>query len=167
MDKISKIRKSIREVAGIQLNLPFTAKVTAVQNETCSVELKSGLKLTDVKLKATINEGADYIVLKPKVGSMVVMISLSGELDNLTVIKIDSIEKIEVKQGTLDLMIDSGDGKVQLKNGAVSLVDVFTELATTLKQLKVFTPVGPSGIPLPPTILKITEFETKIKQLLK
>lgn len=167
MDKVSQIRKGIREIAGVQLNLPFTAQVTAVQDETCSVELKSGLKLTDVKLKATINQGDNYIVVKPTVGSTVVMISLSGGLENLSVIKVDSVSTIELKQNGLEILIDSTDQKVQIKNSTVSLVDVLSDLSTTLQQLKVFTPVGPSGTPLPDTILALQQFDLKIKQLLK
>lgn len=167
MDSLSKIKKSLREVVGVKPNLPLSGTVESVSDEVCSVKLKSGLVLTDVKLKATINKSNDYLLLKPKVGSSVVMLSLSGELENLTVIKIDKVETIEYNQNGLNVLIDSTDGKVRIKNNSVSLIDLLTELTETLKTLKVYTPAGPSGTPLPPTIVKLEQFKTGIKQLLK
>lgn len=167
MDKVTAIRKALRAIAGDQLNLPFTATVVSLQEETCSVRLESGLELTDVKLKATIKEDGDYVVFKPTVNSKVLIFSLSGDLDNLTVIKVDEIDSIELKKGTLEISLDGTDNKLKIKNGDISLVDVLTDLAKDLKQLRVFTPVGASGTPLPPTIVKLETFETKIKQLLK
>jgi hypothetical protein len=54
-----------------------------------------------------------------------------------------------------------------LKNAVVDFKEVLDDLATLLKQLKVFTPVGPSGTPLPDTILAIEQFEYKVGQILK
>lgn len=167
MDKPSEIKKYIKQIVGATLNLPVTAVVKSVTDDHCSVELKSGLVLTDVKLKATISTGSDYLRLLPKVGSTVVMISLTGTLDNLSIIKVDEIEKVEYSQNGLEVLIDSTDKKVSIKNDTCSLVDVLTDLVMALKGLKVFTPVGPSGTPLPDTILKLEQFETKFKTLLK
>lgn len=167
MDKLKEIRKKLIEAVNANPNLPLTGTVKSVEGDSCSVQLKSGLVLTDVKLKATITEGDSYLIPTPVKGSTVVLLSLSGSLDNLTVIKFDEIEKLEYKQNGLELIFDSTDGKVSIKNEAVSLLEILTDLANTLKQLKVFTPVGPSGTPLPNSILAIEQFETKFKTLLK
>lgn len=167
MDKLSEVKKRLKEIVGVNPNLPITAIVISVEGDSCTVELKSGLRLSDVKLKATIGGATNYLTPTPKVGSTVVLISLSGNLDNLTIIKFDEIEKLSYKQDGLEFIVDSTDGKVSVKNETVSLLEILNDLATTLKQFKVFTPVGPSGTPLPPTILAIEQFETKFKQLLK
>ncbi|MGV8814740.1 MAG: hypothetical protein ACOH2D_11590 [Gelidibacter sp.] len=167
MAELSEIKKKLREIVGANPNLPITAIVNAVQDDHCSVQLASGLVLSDVKLKATITEGGDYFMLVPKVGSTILMMSLTGQLDNLTIIKVDEVEKISYKQNGLDFLIDSTDQKVMIKNENTGLYELFDLLTTLLKEFKVFTPVGPSGTALPPTVLKIEELTTKFKQILK
>jgi hypothetical protein len=167
MDKLSEVKRFMKQIVAANPNLPITAIVKSVEGDSCTVELISGLILSDVKLKATIGGPTNYLTPTPKVGSTVVLISLSGSLDNLTIIKFDEIEKLAYKQNGLEFIVDSTDGKVSIKNETVSLLEILSDLATTLKELKVFTPVGPSGTPLPPTILAIEDFETKFNQLLK
>ena len=166
MDKLVQIKKRLREIVEVTPNLPITATVVAVENDYCTVELKSGLHISDVKLKATIGND-DYLKVIPKVGSTVVVISLTGDKNNLVLLKIDEAEKIEYKQSGLEVLIDSTDGKVSIKNSELSLIDVFSDLAALLKELKVYTPAGPSGTPLPDTIAAITELEAEFNQLLK
>ncbi|NRR90663.1 hypothetical protein HSX10_03695 [Winogradskyella undariae] len=167
MNKITDIKKYLKEIVGANPNLPIKATVTAVQAEQCDVELEGGLKLTNVKLKATVTDGDDFMIAYPKVGSKVLLISLSGELDNLTVIKVDDVEKVHYKQNGLEVFIDSTDGKVAIQNNDVSFHEFFTDLYDLLKTFKVFTPAGPSGTPLPPTVLKIEGFKTKFNKILK
>jgi hypothetical protein len=167
MDNLGKIKHYIKEIVKANSNLPIPATVLSVQDDHITVKLSSGLKLSDVKLKATINNNANYILITPKVNSQVLLLSLSGGMDNLTVIKIDEIEKVRFIQGDLEVLIDGSDKKVSIKNSDCSLVDALTDLVTALKALKVFTPVGPSGIPLPNSILAFEAFETKFKTLLK
>lgn len=164
---LKDVKRLLREVVGANPNLPITATIKSVEGDHCAVELKSGLVLSDVKLKATITEGEDFVRMIPKAGSTVLLLSLSGNLDNLTVIKMDEMEKLEYSQNGLKVIVDCNDGKVAIQNESVSLKEILTLLATLLKGLKVFTPVGPSGVPLPDTITKINEFETKFNQLLK
>lgn len=166
MAELSEIKKLLREVVGANPNLPITGTVKSVENDTCTVELINGFTISDVKLKATVG-GNNHIITTPKVGSSVKMLSLSEAGDNFTVIKIDELEKLEYKQDGLELVVDSTDGKVSVKNGEASLFGVFKDLSALLKQLKVSTPNGPSGTPLPPTIQAISKFETDLGKLLK
>lgn len=166
MGDFTEIKKKLKEIVAANSNLPISGVVEAVSGDSCSVKIKSGLVLTDVKLKATIGN-EDYLILTPKVGSNVLLLSLSGDLENLTVIKVDQLEKMEYSQGGLIVLADSEDGKVSIKNGQASFVDILSDLATLLKQIKVSTGVGPSGTPLPDSIVAIEQFETKINQLLK
>ncbi|WP_271783866.1 hypothetical protein [Aquimarina algiphila] len=167
MDKIAQLRQKLQEAVGVTPNLPIMATVIDIQDDHCSVKLTSGLELTDVRLKATISEGNEFMIITPVIGSDVMLLSSTGNLDNLTVIKVDQVQKIEIRQNGLQIITDSSDKKVSVKNDQVSLIAIMTDLATLLKQLKVFTPIGPSGTPLPDSIEAITEFETKFNQLLK
>lgn len=160
------IKKTLREIVGANPNLPITAIVKSVEGDSCTVELKSGYVATDVKLKATIGN-EDYVILTPKVGSTVLILSLSGTLDNLTVVKVDQLEKMEYSQGGLVILADSSDGKISIKNDQVSFIELLKDLKTLISQLTVSTPNGPSGTPLPPTQTALTQFETKFNRLLK
>ena len=168
MAEPSEIKKKLREAVGIKDNLPITATVKEVQVETCTVELAGGLKLTGVRLKATINGGENFMITTPKVDSTVLLLSLTGNLDNLVVVKVDQVEKITYYGANgLKVVIDSNDGKVAIQNDSVSLVQILTLLSELLKVFKVNTPAGPSTNILPDTLASIVEFETKFNQLLK
>lgn len=167
MDKTSEIKKKMKEVIGVNPNLPFHGVVTEVTGETCKVKLVSGLEIDDVRLKATVNEETNFVLVTPEVGSDVLLLSGDGSLDNVSVIKIDKVSKFAYTQSGLTIEADSNDKKVLVKNDDTNLYELFDKLTTILKEFKVFTPVGPSGTALTPVVLKINEFETKFKQLLK
>jgi hypothetical protein len=166
MDKLAEIKKAL-QAFGLKPNLPMTAEVVSIENDTCTVKLNSNLVLTDIRLKATISQGSDYFLLEPKIGTDVIIMSQTGELSGLIVIKVDQIARFVYKQNGLEILVDSNDGKVSIKNDTSDFKTILVDLATLLKQLKVFTPVGPSGNPLPDSILAIEQFENKVKQLFK
>ena len=166
MTKYSEIRKYIQEIVGDMRNLPIPATVKEVQEDTCTVELHDGFELTDVKIRATIGE-EQYLKLIPKVGSKVLLLSLSGDLDNLTVIKIDQVAKIEYSQDGLQIIADSEDQKVKVENETCGLLEIMEDFTSILKGLKVYTIGGASGVPIQTTQVAIGELETKFKSLLK
>lgn len=166
MDKKAEIKKKLQEVVGIKQNLPLTAEVVSVQSDTCTVKLASGINLSDVRLTATINEDENIFVLVPKIGSDVIVISQTGELSALMVIKVDKVEKLIYKQDGVEFIVDSTTKKITIKNEQVSVKELFQSLATIIKGIKVTTSTGPSGTPLPDTITAVQQFETKFNQLL-
>lgn len=168
MDKYRKLGEALKNnFSGNGKMMPLVnAEVKSIDGESCTVAV-GDLDLTDVRLKATINEAANYVLVKPKVGSMVVVGSLTGDLKDLCVLSVDEVEKVEYRQNGLEVEIDSVSKKVLLKNDTVSLYDLFASLVDILKTIKVFTPSGPSGTPLPDTIAKVVQLETKFKSILK
>ncbi len=167
MSDLVEVKRLFKEIVGANPNLPIKGVVKSIEGDACSVVINEKLVVTDVKLKATLNESENGFKIVPKTGSKVLIISLTGELDNLSVIKVDEVEKIEYRQDGLEFLFDSTDKKVMIKNNEVSLVDVFSDLSTLLKQFKVSTPAGPSGMVLPITIAAIEQLETRFNQLLK
>ncbi|KGO88376.1 hypothetical protein Q765_00195 [Flavobacterium rivuli WB 3.3-2 = DSM 21788] len=167
MDKAAQIKALIKSIVDADANYPVRGTVESVDGQTCSVKLVTGLVVTNVRLKAVITDTADYLLITPKVGSDVLMLSGNGTLDDLTVIKTDQAQSMELSQGGLILLLDGTDSKVTVKNNNASLVDIFGDLADLLKLLKVTTPMGPSGVPLPDTITALEQWQVKVKQLLK
>lgn len=167
MDKPTQLKKMLREIVDVNPNLPIVGVVTQVGEQTCSVKIDSGLELSGVRLKATINDGASYFIIKPKIGSSVVLLSLTGGLENLTVVKVDQVQMIIYSHNELILIIDGTEGKIQVKNQSVSLLEILTDLGALLKEFKVNTPNGPSTALMPNSLQAIMQFETKVKSLLK
>lgn len=166
MDKYKQLGQNIRAIVGADPNLPIDGVVRSIEGNTCTVELSDGFEVSDVRLKAT-TDGNDHLLVVPKIGSTVLMISTDLTVDNLTVIKSDQSSKMIFNENGLTVEIDSTDGKVKIKNAETSLFDIMQDLSTLLKQLKVYTPAGPSGTPLPDSIMAIQQFETKFKKILK
>lgn len=165
-DKYKQLKENIRNLVNANPNYPIDGIVKSVENDTCSVELASGLEISDVRLKAT-SDGTDSLLVVPAIGSYVLMISMDGTVDNMTVIKCDKADKLIYNNGGLHIEIEKESKKVLVKNDQVNLYTILSDLAALLKQLKVSTPMGPSGTPLPDSILAIEKFENDFKQILK
>ena len=67
MDVAAEIKKALIELIGANPNLPISAKIESIQGDTCTIKLSSGLKLSDVRLKATISNDTDSFLVTPKV----------------------------------------------------------------------------------------------------
>lgn len=167
MDKAAHIKQQLQKVVGMVPNLPVTGTVREITGETCTVQLASDLKVTDVKLKSVVTGNNDQLLITPAEGSDVVMISADGSLRNLYVIKCDKVASWQLKTNELFVKFDGEDSKVAITNNQTSLFDLFNDLVTLLKQFKVYTPSGVSGTPIPTSITAIEQLETKFKQLLK
>lgn len=164
-DKIARLAAVMRGFQKEAMPL-FTAEVISVQGESCTV-LVGDLEVTEVRLKATINGAGNYVLTVPKTGSYVLIGSLSGDLKDLAVLKVDEVESFTIKQGSLEILVDSADNKVSVKNADASLYNLFNSLTTLLKQIKVYTPSGVSGVPILTSQQQIMQFETDFKKLLK
>lgn len=171
MSKYAEIKRLLKEIVGTASNLPIMGEIVSVEGDSCTVKVGDSLEVPDVRLKASIDGSSNCLLLTPKKGTLVRMISLTGNLDDLAIIHIDEIETISYSQNGLEVLIDSTDKKVMIKNNQVSLVDVFSDLKTLLSTFKVIVPIpggtAPSISVEPSSITKLTQFETKFKSLLK
>lgn len=166
MDKYANLLQVLKSAVNTQRVPLLMAEVVEITDESCTVKVDD-LILTDVRLKATINESENRLLIIPKVGSIVVVGSLTGDLKDLVVLKVDEVDKVDYKQSGFNLIVDATDGKVSLKNTDVDFLTLMTSLVDLLKVFKVFTPSGPSGKPLPQVILKLNQFESSLKKLFK
>lgn len=146
MDKPTKIKRALLEALGVNPNLAITAEVVSVENNTCTVKLVSELVLTDVRLCATVNENQDSFVIIPKIGSEVVLMSQTGTLAGLMVIKVDTVESIIYKNAGFEFKVDGASKKVTLKNQSENLGQLLGELIDTISNSVIDTPNGPGAI---------------------
>lgn len=166
-DTYKKLIDTLKLAVNGEPALPLVPmKVQAITGETCTV-LYGDLELTDVRLKATINNASNKVLLIPKVESFVLVGSLTGDLKDLVVLKIDELQKIQVLQDGVTIEFDFITGKLEVSNNEASLKGLFQSLVDLLKAFQVYTPSGPSGTALPNTVTAINAFETEFKKLLK
>lgn len=165
MDKPAQIKQALIEALGINPNMAITAEVVSVENTTCTVKLVSGLVVDDVRLCATINDREDFFVMVPQIGSDVILISQTGELSGLIVVKVDNFERILYKKGGFEFLIDGTTGKVTLKNDTANFGELISSLITEIQNAIILTPSGPGKIG-PTTKAKLIVLDTKFKTLL-
>lgn len=165
MSKAAEIKRALIEALGVNPNLPITAEVVSVQDKTCSVKLVSELVLTDVRLGATISDDQDSLLIVPKIGSEVVLISQTGKLSGLMVIKVDAVERIEFKKSDFEFIVDGTTKKVTLKNSGANLGSLMNDLIDTVSNAQIITPNGPGSISST-TITQLTSIKTKFNLIL-
>jgi hypothetical protein len=166
MDKYKQLADKFKELGqkpGLTL---FYAVVKSIEGDTCTVTYAE-LDIDEVKLNASGGEVSDKLIITPKEGTMALIGSPSGDLRDLVLLKCDEPEIISYTYGGLEVVIDSTDSKVTVKNNDISLLKLFDDLKSIIEELTVSTPNGPSGTPLPPTILALTEFDLNVNKLFK
>ena len=117
MDRSKEIKDAIKSIAGVPGMMFVMGKVESVGDETCSVKIADRLVINDVRLNASADGNADNILIKPKVGSMVMMADLSGgELRSLVVISFSALESMTVKfEGEVVINGGENEGLVKVK----------------------------------------------------
>lgn len=139
MEPLSEIRKSIQGmVKGTGKAGCFTAKVKAVNDDTCSVEL-DGLTLTDVRLRAVVNGENSKILVTPETGSYVLVADLAGDLSQLVVVGYSEVKKIEVDT---DKIIFNGGNN----NGLVKIEELKRNLNSLKRYVEAMTSAVSSGL---------------------
>ena len=71
----------------------FQGVVESVEGLTCTVQI-DGLSIPDVRIRSTITDNDMELLITPAVNSGVIVGSLTGELDQLVVLSIDTAEQI-------------------------------------------------------------------------
>lgn len=164
MDKHSEIKKLL-EGFGLKPNLPITATVVSVENDTCTIKLLSGLVLSDVRLKATISDNTDNLLITPKINTEVLVMSQTGDVSGLFVIKVDSVEKIEFKKGDFEFILDGSTGKLTLKKAGANFGSLINSLIDTISAAQIVTPNGPGTIN-PTTQVQLENIKAKFNLIL-
>ncbi len=166
MDTAAEIKQALIKALGVNPNLPITATVVSVENDTCTVKLLSELVISDVRLKATITDEADSFIMVPKIGSEVIVMSQTGVLSGLMVIKIDAVESIAYKKGVFEFAVDGTTGKVSLKKGTANFGALIETLIDTISGAQIIIASGGAGTINPITQGQLLQIKTAFKTIL-
>ena len=165
MDTAAEIKQALSKALGITPNLAITATVVSVENDTCTVKLLSELVLSDVRLKATISDDEDSFLIVPKIDSEVILMSQTGALSGLMVLKVDAVESIRYKNGDFEFLVDGATGKVTLRKSSANFGALVSDLIKEISNAIILTPAGPGQIATS-TKGKLTALDTKFKTIL-
>jgi hypothetical protein len=159
MDIYSKIKDSLRNIAGNGAGTPvFPATVGSVDGETCTAEI-DGLTVTGVRLRAVINGAGEYILTAPRAGSRVLVADLSGgQLRDLAVIAYSEIDGITVKIGTSELTVDAGGYGIE--RGGENLQTLLSEFVDEVAKIIVVQGTGPN-------VPALNAIKQRLKKVLK
>lgn len=145
MDPLSDIRKSIMGMAGLgEQKILRTAKVLSTDGDTCCVDI-DGLVVSDVRLRAVVNDEESGILVTPKTGSYVTVADLSGNLTQLVVVGFSEVEKISIDAET-KIVFNGGHF-----GGLVRIGDLIDELNSLVKIFNTHTHPVSNGNTSAPT----------------
>lgn len=111
----SRLAKNIRDIAGSSQIAIYQGIVSKVDGSSCAIRF-GRQEITDVRLRASLSKNDKQILIVPREGTAVVVGSLSGDLSELVVLKVDEIESIEVNGGKLGGLINIEDLTKKLNN---------------------------------------------------
>lgn len=136
MDDFSRIKRSIRQIAGHREML-YVGRVKSVDGETCTVQVDD-LTLSDVRLRAVVNGKESKMLITPACESYVTMIDLGDAMTDLLVIAYSEIEKVEIT--AKEVIFNGGE------NGGLINIEKLTEKLNALaNDLQTHTHVCPNG----------------------
>ena len=105
MDNYKELAGLVKAAAGkAQLTL-MQGIMRKVSGSTCEVEI-GGITVPDVRLRASEAATDAQLLITPKVGTAVIVGSLSGDLTQLVVLAIDQAEIITINGGKLGGLIN-------------------------------------------------------------
>ena len=109
--------------------------VSKVDGITCTVEI-GGLSVPGVRLRATEMSANDAVLITPKIGSAVVVGSLTGSVDELVVLVVDRAESVTFNGGNL--------------GGMVNVAELTKKINALIDALNTHTHPTPNGMSSPP-----------------
>ena len=105
MQPEQRLIRNIREAAGPKPLTVYQGIVASVEGITCTVTFGSQ-DVSGIRLRASEADNQAQIILVPRVGTAVVVGSLSGDLSQLAVLSVDAVERIEINGGQLGGLIN-------------------------------------------------------------
>ena len=140
MQPEQRLIRNIRAAVGPQPVTVYQGIVASVEGITCTVTFGTQ-EISGVRLRASEADNDAQILLVPRVGSPVIVGSLSGDFSQLAVLSVDAVERIEINGGKLGGLINIG----ALTDRINALIDAFNAHTHTLGSGAVA--VGPTGSP--------------------
>ena len=119
MTQERRLAENIRRLNPVSMWLT-QGEVVSVDNLTCTVRIGNAV-IEGVRLRASLTDREKQILIVPKTGSAVTLGCLTADLNNLVVLQVDEIERIEINGGSLGGLVNIEDLTAKINE----LVDAF------------------------------------------
>lgn len=143
MTEEQKLLRNLRQAVGPAPISVYQGIVVSVEGITCTVEFGS-MKVSGVRLRASEASEDAQLLIVPRVGTAVIVGSLSGDLAELAVLSVDAIDRIEINGGKLGGLINIG----ALTDKINELVQAFNSHTHTIPAGKIVCGEYPSIAPV-------------------
>ena len=147
MGKESEIKQAIRNIAAFNSGITLFEAIVVESKDTECIIKYQGLELKNVRLVCGFSNSTSTIIIKPAVGSTVLVADLSnGKMRDLVVIMVERAETVFFNGGTLGGLINIETLTTKLNNltdKVNALVDLFNG-HTHLVNAQSGTAVAPS-----------------------
>lgn len=106
MDQYRRLRDNLMQMMGSGKEITiWQGIVKSVEGTTCTVTFGT-LDVEGVRLRASLAKNESHLLIVPKVGTAVVVGSLSNDLSMLVVLAVDEVESITINGGKLGGLIN-------------------------------------------------------------
>ena len=106
MDQYRRLCDNLMQMMGAGKEITiWQGIVKSVEGTTCTVTFGT-LDVEGVRLRASLAENESHLLIVPKVGTAVVVGSLSNDLSLLVVLAVDEVESITINGGKLGGLIN-------------------------------------------------------------
>ena len=142
MDQYRQLRDSIASLIPQRAAI-LQGIVKAVDGITCTVTV-GNIDIPGVRLRASELDNDQQLLITPKVGSPVILGSLSGDLTDLAVLQVDQAASITINGGSLGGLINIAD-LTQRLNDLVKAFNAHTHSVTVAHPGGTFTTLVPAS----------------------
>lgn len=106
MDPYRELQERLRSVgSNSKMITIWQGIVNSIDGVTCEVQV-GGIAIPDVRMKASATDSDNAMMIVPKVGTAVTIGSLSGDLAELVVLKVDEVDHIVINGGKLGGLVN-------------------------------------------------------------
>lgn len=93
MDRYRELGDRFRSLSQSKASTFYQGIVRSIEGNSCTVDIE-GLDIPDIRLRASLTEEGEELLITPKVGTAVLVGSLSGDINNLAVLSVDVADTI-------------------------------------------------------------------------
>lgn len=154
MDPYRELQERLKSVGGNSRTITiWQGIVNSVDDVTCEVQV-GGIAIPGVRMRASEAETDNAMLIVPKVGTAVTIGSMSGDLSQLVILKVDEVDHIIINGGKLGGLVNI-EALTKCLNGLVNTFNNHTHIV----------PNGTSNKPLPTaeSFSKSDYEDTKVK----
>ena len=113
MDTYRRLADVLKGVNPQAISPIMQGKMGDVDGNTCTV-IVDDIEISDVRLRSSTTDNEHEMLIIPKLGTTVIVGSLTGDMDELVILSCDEIETISINGGALGGLIKINELKTQL-----------------------------------------------------